>query len=192
MVTDNKPASDKRKPNIIPSYNQNNNNTYYDNKSVYDKTIELAVEGLTPFFESLLRERTIRENALFIAEYNIASMRETNISSVARKNNIQTLLEFTEFLSQKDFREMAREDVLLYLDSLRRPDASDPLHRWIGTYNLRRVIIVRFFKWLYNPGIEPDKRAKPSVVEIYLVLREERNRLTNPQTCGLQKTIYYS
>ena len=102
MVTDNKPASDKRKPNIILSYNQNNNNTYYDNKSVYDKTIELAVQGLTPFFESLLRERTTRENALFIAEYNIASMRETNISSAARKNNIQTLVEFTEFLSQKD------------------------------------------------------------------------------------------
>jgi len=165
MVTDNKPALDKRKPNTILSYNQNNNNTCYDNKSVYDKKIELAVEGLTPFFESLLRERTTRENALFIAEYNIASMRETNISSAARKNNIQTLVEFTEFLSQKDFREMTREDVLLYLDSLRRPDASDPLHRWIGTYNLRRVIIVRFFKWLYYPGIEPDKRAKPSVVK---------------------------
>lgn len=45
MVTDKKPASDKRKPNIILSYNQNNNNTYYDNKSVYDKTIVVGSVG---------------------------------------------------------------------------------------------------------------------------------------------------
>jgi hypothetical protein len=27
------------------------------------------------------------------------------------------------------------------------------------------IQLVRFFKWLYSPDIEPDKRAKPAVVE---------------------------
>jgi hypothetical protein len=49
------------------------------------------------------------------------------------------------------FREMTREDILLYLDSFRKPEASDPLHKWIGTYTLRRGLIVKFFKWLYHP-----------------------------------------
>jgi integrase/recombinase XerD len=37
----------------------------------------------------------------------------------------------------------------------------DPLHKWIGTYNTRRIYLLRFFKWLYNPDIEPDKRPTP-------------------------------
>ena len=34
---------------------------------------------------------------------------------------------------------MTREDILSYLDSLRKPEGSDPYHKWIGTYNLRSV-----------------------------------------------------
>jgi integrase len=32
------------------------------------------------------------------------------------------------------------------------------LHEWIGTYNVRSVILSRFFKWLYYPNIEDPKR----------------------------------
>ena len=36
---------------------------------------------------------------------------------------------------------MTGEDILLYLDSFRKPEASDPLHKWIGTYTLKRGLI---------------------------------------------------
>jgi hypothetical protein len=52
------------------------------------------------------------------------------------------------------------EDVLAFLDSFRKPEESDPLHRWIGTYNLFRMYLMRFFKWLYYPDIDPDKREE--------------------------------
>jgi integrase len=60
---------------------------------------------------------------------------------------------------------MTRDDVLEYLNSHRRPEESDPLHKWIGTYNLRRIYLLRFFKWLYYPAIEQGKRPIPDVVK---------------------------
>ncbi|MGI0042432.1 MAG: hypothetical protein ACRD47_01865 [Nitrososphaeraceae archaeon] len=39
---------------------------------------------------------------------------------------------------------MKRDDIIAYLNSLRKPD--DPSHRWIGTYNLDLLFITRFFK----------------------------------------------
>jgi hypothetical protein len=34
----------------------------------------------------------------------------------------------------------------------------DPLHKWIGTYNTKRIILIRFFKWLYYPNVDNSKR----------------------------------
>ncbi len=56
---------------------------------------------------------------------------------------------------------MGREEVLHYLDSSRKLDTSDPLHKWIGTYNLGRTIPIRFFKWLYHPNEDSKKRKIP-------------------------------
>ena len=60
---------------------------------------------------------------------------------------------------------MTRDDVLHYFNGHRRPEESDPLHKWIGTYNLRRAYLKRFFKWLYYPELEPSKRPIPDVVK---------------------------
>jgi hypothetical protein len=48
------------------------------------------------------------------------------------------------------------EDILLYLDSLRKREASDPLHKWIGTYNEKRQRLVKFLRWLYNAFIQAN------------------------------------
>jgi len=45
---------------------------------------------------------------------------------------------------------MTREDVLSYLDKSRKPEDEDPLHKWKGSYNIRCVILFRFFKWLLS------------------------------------------
>ena len=126
--------------------NQKHDDGYYD-LLLFDKKIALATEGLIPFFERILRERTSKENALIISEYIIAAKRDINLSNGYRKANIQALVELSEFHSnKKNFNKMTREDILLYLDSLRRPDESDPLHKWICTYNLYTVLLIKFFK----------------------------------------------
>jgi hypothetical protein len=43
------------------------NNVNYDS-FLFDKKIALAVEGLEPFFDRILRQRTLKENAIIIAE----------------------------------------------------------------------------------------------------------------------------
>ena len=77
---------------------------------------------------------------------------------------------------------MTRDDIISFLDSYRRPDTADSLHKWIGTYNLFRIHLLRFFKWLYYPDIEPDKRPKPAVIENIL-------QSTNLPICGLLRII---
>ena len=60
---------------------------------------------------------------------------------------------------------MTRNDIVSFLESFRKTDVADPLHKWIGTYNIFRIHLMRFFKWLYSPDMEPNKRPKPSLIE---------------------------
>jgi hypothetical protein len=82
--------------------------------------------------------------------------------------------------NKKSFKEMTREDILSYLDSLRKPEASDPMHKWIGTYNLYIMHLIRFFKWLYYPDIEQSKRPKPKVVENIAKLKRNEQSIYKP------------
>jgi hypothetical protein len=50
----------------------------------------------------------------------------------------------------------------------------------IGTYNLFRTYLLRFFKWLYYPDVEPDKRPKPTVIENILQLRRKEKSIYKP------------
>jgi hypothetical protein len=53
---------------------------------------------------------------------------------------------------------MTRDDILLYLDSNRKLESEDPMHRWIGSYNVRRMTIFKFFKWLQYPDVGSSKK----------------------------------
>jgi integrase len=72
---------------------------------------------------------------------------------------------------------MAKEDVLNYLNSLRKPELQDPTHRWIGSYNARQMIFLKFFRWLYNRD-ESDVRKRitpPSMQGIRRLPRKEKS-----------------
>jgi integrase len=59
---------------------------------------------------------------------------------------------------KKKLIDMTKEDILCYLDNCRKTENEDPLHKWIGSYNTRLVILSRFFKWLHYPDVEDPKR----------------------------------
>ena len=91
---------------------------------------------------------------------------EINLSDGYRKLNILSLCCLSKFFDNKKiFTQMTGEDILQYLNSVRKPEAADPLHKWIGTYNIYRTLFVRFFKWLNFADIESQKRSKPLAVE---------------------------
>jgi integrase len=89
-----------------------------------------------------------------------------------RPNTIRSAIQFLAELSKavgiekKQFKDMTRDDILLYLDSNRKLENDDPLHKWIGSYNARRMTIFKFFKWLQYPDIaNADKRNELSNLE---------------------------
>lgn len=64
------------------------------------------------------------------------------------------------FDDRKTYQEMTKEDILAYLNNLRKPQGEG--NAWITTYNNRQMVFLKFFRWLYNPN-EPDstKRTTP-------------------------------
>ena len=57
------------------------------------------------------------------------------------------------------------------MNRFRKQDSEDPTHKWIGTYNSNLIHVVKFFKWLHYPNIEPTKRLKLEVVQNFPKLR---------------------
>ena len=128
------------------------------NDEILERRITLATECFTRKFPELVlrdRNRLSKENAMTVCEYIIAMKREIN----PRYNYVRYTIQFLSELSRRD-------DLLSYLDKSRKPENEDPLHKWIGSYNIRCVILFRFFKWLYYPNItNPKKRSELSSQE---------------------------
>jgi integrase/recombinase XerD len=147
---------------------------------LFDRKVETASEGLISCFSRCFYNMPLKNNALTLADYIIAMKSEINLADNYRKEIIQKLAGLSIHHGKTLFKDMTREQVLEFLDSLRKPEASDPLHKWIGTYNVYRMHIVRFFKWLYHPDIEPQKRPKPSVVENIPQLKRKEVSIYKP------------
>jgi len=130
-----------------------------------NRKISLATEGLPPRVENWLRIRTSNQNASTISEYVLSLRREINPSQHYTKMQIQTLVELSEYSKQKPFKKLTREDVLLFLDKFRKTEDRDPLHKWIGTYNLKREILRQFFTWLDDPSTERNYRSRSKIME---------------------------
>lgn len=137
----------------------------------------------------------LKQNALTTIDYLLSINDEVNPSSAHKRNLIMCLTQLSESCSQRlnrkplTFLEMTREDILFYLNKSRKNEVIDPMYKWIGTFNLRRSYLFRFFKWLYNPNLEPGKRPNPEHVLISPFLRERKSQFTSQLTCGLKKTI---
>ena len=56
---------------------------------------------------------------------------------------------------------MTRQDILAYLNNLRKSSTENPVNRWVGTYNGRQMIFLKFFKWLYYPDEDYRNRFTP-------------------------------
>ena len=116
-------------------------------------------EGLIPYFKELV-VRTGENNSSTIVDFLLAIRIENNISLSTKSNYIVTISFLSSFHKNKLFKQMIRDDILSFLDSFRKQEVSDPLHRWIGTYNNHRVHLIRFFRWLYYPNLEQKKAPK--------------------------------
>jgi hypothetical protein len=78
-------------------------------------------------------------NSIFVVDFLYSNFREVYLKPASRSSTIDRLSQLSSYHKNKSFKKMTADDVFLYLDSIRRTESEDLLHRWIGTYNLSVV-----------------------------------------------------
>jgi len=107
------------------------------------------------------QQEVLRNSSEVIEEYLTVMRREVNSSK-----EYERLTRFV--LGKIDVMTATQIDIIKFLDSHRKPESVDPMHKWIGSYNLYVIILKRFFKWLNNPYcMEGIKKLKRKEVSIY-------------------------
>lgn len=55
---------------------------------------------------------------------------------------------FSKFLHYKDFEKITKNDVMDFLNPVRKTELDDPTHKWVGTYNTRHRILNKVFQMI--------------------------------------------
>jgi integrase len=133
----------------------------------FDRKLDLIISGGYPFIKGHLLQKITRENCVVIINYMLAFMTEVSPAQDYRLDTIHKLKQLAEFHHPKSFKDMTRQDIIDFLDHYRKPESVDPLHKWIGSYEVTRIVLLRFFKWLHRPNddVEYNKRPKPAVMQ---------------------------
>ena len=144
--------------NQSPTISSNNR----EDVDAIKRNIEIVTKHLKPYVSRILDQilQNIPTNARIICEYIIAEQNEINIKESTKETKIKRIAHLSKhFQHQKTFCDMTKDDILDYLNSLRKSSTEDPTHRSIGTWNARQMLFLKFFRWLYNPQ-EPDNRRR--------------------------------
>jgi predicted component of type VI protein secretion system len=99
------------------------------------------------------------QNANILYDFLITEQNHTNVRLSTRLSYIKVICLFNRYLSYKDFIKITKNDIIGYLNSLKRSESYDSTHKWINTYNTRQAIFSKFFRWLYNQD-EPDHKKR--------------------------------
>ncbi len=76
--------------------------------------------------------------------------RKLILKNSTKEGKIKVLVWLSNFFEDgKRYQEMTKENILTYLNSLRKP--LEQGNGWINSYNNRQMIFLKFFRWLYNP-----------------------------------------
>jgi hypothetical protein len=84
---------------------------------------------------------------------NILPLRYQKLSyQVHRRGLIQVLSKFSKYHNNMPCKDLTRSNIIALLESRHKTEAQSPMHKWIGSfYNLFRINLLRFCKWLYYP-----------------------------------------
>lgn len=152
-----------------------------------DSKIDNITKSLNKTWSKNLRNGISVENADTICNYIIDMKTEINPTTNYITDSIKLPYLLSRYLKNKQFREVTRQDIIDFLDSLRKPETLDPMHKWIGTRNLYLVHLIRFFKWLYYPDTEHSKRPKPEIVQNISRLKRKEKSIYKPSDMWTQE-----
>jgi len=159
-----------------------------EEEEIYDPNFERKLDEVTAEFQPHIRNhlltRISRSNAQLIVAYMLAFNYEVNPSHNYRLTTITILKQLCDKRAKgidKPLKEMNTDDIITFLERLRKTNIADPSGAWIGTYNINLIIIKRFFKWLYYPNLPPNRRPKPAVIEPLVKQRRKDSEIYNDE-----------
>lgn len=136
-----------------------------------------ATLDLNKRYYALMAKRMSIHNADILANFIISCRKERTIAVNTVMIYIVGISYLENFHKHKDLDKMDRNDIISFLDSYRKPEIIDPLHRWINTYNIRMTAVSKFFKWLYSPkfdGRTAISTTPPIISGIKRLTRKEK------------------
>jgi integrase/recombinase XerD len=133
-------------------------------EDVLQHKIDRVVDGLAKEYRRRLNEVS-KPNIALLCDYILAVRTEGSLSDSYRTIIINVISYMSIYLNNIPFKSIKRDDLLLFLEHFRKSEKDDPMHKWIGTYNLYLAVISKFFRWLYNPKQAPRQRTIPSVIQ---------------------------
>lgn len=127
-----------------------------------------------------------------ICDYIVAEVTEINIKNSTKIGMIKILVRLSKYHDNKvTFKQIKNQDILEFLNNLRRQVVKDPSQRWIGSFNGRLIILNKFFKWLYNPE-EPNhtRNLTPECMKSIKPLSRKEKTPFKPSDLGTERAFY--
>ena len=111
-------------------------NIGYNEAGISQRIAEATFE-LNKHYVTMVAERMSSNNADILSRFIIYSKKERNNSRNTVMSFIDGIVYLENYHQHKDLEKMDKNDITSFLDSYRKSEAEDPLHRWINTYNIR-------------------------------------------------------
>ena len=144
-----------------------------------------ATLDLNKRYYTLMAERMSIHNADILANFIISCRKERTIAVNTVMIYIAGISYLENIHKHKDLDKMDRNDIIYFLDSYRKPESIDPLHRWINTYNIRMTAVSKFFKWLYSSNFDGKTTISATLPIISGIKRLTRKEKTSYQAKDL-------
>ncbi|MDW0209975.1 MAG: phage integrase N-terminal SAM-like domain-containing protein, partial [Nitrososphaeraceae archaeon] len=75
----------------------------------------------------------VTQNQKIINDYIQARKTETNLATNTQVVTSDTLNRFSRYVN-KNFNDVTRDDIILFLNSVRKSETQEAMPKWIGTY----------------------------------------------------------
>ena len=106
---------------------------------ILDRKIDETGAGLPASYTRQLHSIS-KDNAAIIVDYIAAMKNEVNLADNYRRGVIEILTRLSKYNDNKPFKDSTRSNIIAFLETHRKTETQDPMHKWIGTYNLYRAV----------------------------------------------------
>ena len=169
--------------------NEEENGIARENGNNTDIKINLITRSLArEYYKNALNKLAQQniDNVNTICNFIWTEQNEINIKNTTKETKIKILLWLSNYHNGKNYEDMTKEDILAFLNNLRKSSDKDPTHKWIVTYNGRYIVLSKFFRWLYNQK-EPDNRKRLTAACMQGIKRLPRREKTPYEADDLWK-----